>query len=148
MNIGVLGGTFDPVHNGHLLVAEEAMSRLNLARVLFVPAGQPWLKDAAPLAASLNREGRAVTGVRRSSSLTARVPENPLTTTVVAVTLSTSYSVVPVLIRIVSVLRMPPGRLTVMVSGVVPLWLPLTVAPCLRIVTVAPAAGSPLWGSE
>ncbi len=44
MNIGVLGGTFDPVHNGHLVVAEEVQRRLNLAEVLFVPAGQPWLK--------------------------------------------------------------------------------------------------------
>lgn len=44
MNIGVLGGTFDPVHNGHLMVAEEAKTRLNLAEVIFVPAGQPWLK--------------------------------------------------------------------------------------------------------
>ncbi len=44
MNIGVLGGTFDPVHNGHLIVAEEAKNRLNLTEVIFVPAGQPWLK--------------------------------------------------------------------------------------------------------
>jgi len=44
MNIGVLGGTFDPIHVGHLLVAEEARARLNLAETLFVPAGQPWLK--------------------------------------------------------------------------------------------------------
>ena len=44
MNIGVLGGTFDPVHNGHLMVAEEVKVRLNLAEVIFVPAGQPWLK--------------------------------------------------------------------------------------------------------
>jgi nicotinate-nucleotide adenylyltransferase len=44
MNIGVLGGTFDPVHIGHLAVADEAVSRLGLAEVLFVPAGQPWLK--------------------------------------------------------------------------------------------------------
>jgi len=44
MNIGVLGGTFDQVHNGHLVVAEVARERLNLAEVIFVPAGQPWLK--------------------------------------------------------------------------------------------------------
>ena len=45
MNIGVLGGTFDPVHNGHLGVAEEARTRLNLAWIFLVPAGQPQLKE-------------------------------------------------------------------------------------------------------
>ena len=44
MNIGVLGGTFDPIHIGHLKVAEEAIARLDLPRILFIPAGQPWLK--------------------------------------------------------------------------------------------------------
>jgi nicotinate-nucleotide adenylyltransferase len=44
MNIGVLGGTFDPIHIGHLEVAEEAVARLDLPRILFIPAGQPWLK--------------------------------------------------------------------------------------------------------
>ena len=44
MNMGVLGGAFDPIHNGHLIVAEETRTRLNLAEVLFVPTGQPWLK--------------------------------------------------------------------------------------------------------
>ena len=44
MNIGVLGGTFDPIHVGHLILAEEVRARLNLAGILFVPAGQPWLK--------------------------------------------------------------------------------------------------------
>jgi nicotinate-nucleotide adenylyltransferase len=44
MNIGVLGGTFDPIHIGHLKVADEAIARLDLPRILFIPAGQPWLK--------------------------------------------------------------------------------------------------------
>ena len=44
MNVGVLGGTFDPIHNGHLLIAEEARARLNLTVVFLVPAGQPWQK--------------------------------------------------------------------------------------------------------
>lgn len=55
MNIGVLGGTFDPIHNGHLIVAEEARARLNLAAVLFVPAGQPWLKPDSPIAPAEHR---------------------------------------------------------------------------------------------
>jgi len=44
VNIGVLGGTFDPIHIGHLLVAEEARIKLGFREILFVPAGQPWLK--------------------------------------------------------------------------------------------------------
>lgn len=55
MNIGVLGGTFDPVHTGHLLVAEEAKARLNLAEILFVPAGQPWLRGDSPISAAEHR---------------------------------------------------------------------------------------------
>ncbi|HEX7733890.1 MAG TPA: nicotinate-nucleotide adenylyltransferase [Ktedonobacteraceae bacterium] len=39
--IGVLGGTFDPVHYAHLAIAEEVYHALRLARVVFVPAGQP-----------------------------------------------------------------------------------------------------------
>ena len=49
MRVGILGGTFDPVHVGHLIIAEEALSRLALDQVLFIPAGQPWLKADKPV---------------------------------------------------------------------------------------------------
>ena len=42
---GLLGGTFDPVHLGHLILAQEARERLGLRQVLFMPAGRPWMKD-------------------------------------------------------------------------------------------------------
>ncbi|MFC1928414.1 nicotinate-nucleotide adenylyltransferase [Chloroflexota bacterium] len=55
MNIGVMGGTFDPIHNGHILVAEETRTRLNLVEVIFVPAGQPWLKEDSPISSAEHR---------------------------------------------------------------------------------------------
>ena len=53
--IGVLGGTFDPVHNGHLTIAEEARLRLGLSQVIFVPAGEPWLKTHRNIAPGEHR---------------------------------------------------------------------------------------------
>lgn len=47
--IGVLGGTFDPPHYGHLAIAEEARVRLNLEKVLFVPAREPPHKPGRPI---------------------------------------------------------------------------------------------------
>ena len=41
MRVGLLGGTFDPIHVGHLAIAEEAREALGLERVLFVPAALP-----------------------------------------------------------------------------------------------------------
>jgi nicotinate-nucleotide adenylyltransferase len=49
MKIGVFGGTFDPVHLGHIGVAEEARDALGLAEVILVPAGQPMTKVNRPI---------------------------------------------------------------------------------------------------
>ena len=50
MNIGILGGTFDPVHLGHLSIASAALGQAALEKVLFIPAGQPRLKQSEPSA--------------------------------------------------------------------------------------------------
>jgi nicotinate-nucleotide adenylyltransferase len=42
--IGILGGTFDPIHNGHLALARSAREQLRLDRLIYVPAGVPWRK--------------------------------------------------------------------------------------------------------
>jgi nicotinate-nucleotide adenylyltransferase len=43
--LGVMGGTFDPIHHGHLVAASEVQSVFDLDEVVFVPTGQPWQKD-------------------------------------------------------------------------------------------------------
>jgi nicotinate-nucleotide adenylyltransferase len=42
--IGVMGGTFDPIHNGHLVAASEVQQSFDLDEVVFVPTGEPWMK--------------------------------------------------------------------------------------------------------
>src|SRR6476469_9751218 len=45
MRLGVMGGTFDPIHHGHLVAASEVQTLFDLDEVVFVPTGEPWQKD-------------------------------------------------------------------------------------------------------
>lgn len=67
--IGVLGGTFDPIHLGHLIVAADARRKLKLSYVLFVPAGKPWLK--------LKEEGQITDGKHRLAMVRLAIKGNP-----------------------------------------------------------------------
>jgi nicotinate-nucleotide adenylyltransferase len=53
--IGIIGGTFDPVHYGHLAIAEEVYHELHLDRMVFVPAGQPPHKSARQITPARQR---------------------------------------------------------------------------------------------
>lgn len=63
MKLGILGGTFDPIHLGHLLMAELAWQELGLSRVLFIPAGDPPHKQAAAKTAAQHRQGMVAAAI-------------------------------------------------------------------------------------
>ena len=66
-SVGVFGGTFDPIHHGHLAIAEEAREALGLERVLFVPAAaSPFKADRA-----------AADGAHRLAMVEAAIEDNP-----------------------------------------------------------------------
>lgn len=56
MRRGILGGTFDPIHTGHLILAQEVLWRLGLDEVWFVPTGEPWMKRGQRLTSKEHRK--------------------------------------------------------------------------------------------
>jgi nicotinate-nucleotide adenylyltransferase len=55
LRLGIYGGTFDPVHHGHLILAHDVLEKLKLDAILFVPCGQSPLKTHKPLAVDARR---------------------------------------------------------------------------------------------
>jgi nicotinate-nucleotide adenylyltransferase len=55
MKIGILGGTFDPVHNGHLIIARNAKQQYNLDKILLIPSGTPPHKDLSKVTKAEHR---------------------------------------------------------------------------------------------
>ena len=55
LRIGIMGGTFDPIHHGHLVAASEAANLFKLDEVVFVPTGQPWQKSEREVSAAEDR---------------------------------------------------------------------------------------------
>jgi nicotinate-nucleotide adenylyltransferase len=55
MRLGVMGGTFDPIHHGHLVAASEVAGEFGLDSVVFVPTGRPWHKEGRQVASAEHR---------------------------------------------------------------------------------------------
>lgn len=69
MPVGILGGTFDPIHNGHLAAAEGARHLLGLDRVHLMPNGQPPHKPGQPVTPAHHRRAMALAVVARNPHL-------------------------------------------------------------------------------
>ena len=79
MRVGIFGGTFDPIHLGHLAVARSIQCSLGLDNVIFVPAGQPWLKADTPVSRVKDRVQmlRLALARRRASELSTIEADRP-----------------------------------------------------------------------
>jgi nicotinate-nucleotide adenylyltransferase len=77
MNIGLFGGSFDPIHRGHLALAQAAASRYSLQQVLFVPANVPPHKQKQPLTAFIHRYAMVTLATQDERGFVASLLEAP-----------------------------------------------------------------------
>ena len=79
MRVGLYGGTFDPIHDGHLHVIRELISRNVVDRLLVVPAGEPRLRESAPVASGADRRQMCQLAVNSlGPDFTNKVEVNPI----------------------------------------------------------------------
>jgi nicotinate-nucleotide adenylyltransferase len=77
MNIGLFGGTFDPIHHGHLALARAAKERFELSRIYFVPANVPPHKQKQPLSPYFHRYAMVVLGTLGEKAFVPSLLEAP-----------------------------------------------------------------------
>jgi nicotinate-nucleotide adenylyltransferase len=85
MNIGLFGGSFDPIHRGHLALAQAAASRYSLRQVLFVPANVPPHKQNLPLTAFIHRYAMVALATQDERGFVASLLEVPESSTTEAI---------------------------------------------------------------
>lgn len=77
MKIALFGGTFDPIHNGHLAIAREAADKLALDQVLFIPSGRPPHRESSPQASFEDRFQMVQLACRADARFLASRREDP-----------------------------------------------------------------------
>jgi nicotinate-nucleotide adenylyltransferase len=77
MNIGIFGGTFDPIHKGHLALAVSARERCELGRIYFVPTNIPPHKSSQPVASYFHRYAMTALAVQSEKTLVPSLLEAP-----------------------------------------------------------------------
>src|SRR5580698_874075 len=78
MNIGLFGGSFDPIHRGHLALAQAAAARFELKQVLFVPNNVPPHKQKQPLTPFIHRYAMVALATEDQKLFTASLLEAPV----------------------------------------------------------------------
>src|SRR5579863_3176299 len=77
MNIGLFGGTFDPIHRGHMALARAAMEQYKLHRIHFVPANTPPHKQRQPLSPFVHRFAMLALATREEKAFVPSLLEAP-----------------------------------------------------------------------
>lgn len=77
MNIGLFGGTFDPIHKGHTALAQAARGRCQLGRILFVPTNVPPHKAAQPVASYFHRYAMTALAITGEKAFVPSLLESP-----------------------------------------------------------------------
>ncbi len=75
MRVGLMGGTFDPVHLAHLIIAEQARVEFGLEMVVFIPVGEPWMKSDRQITPAEHRVAMVRLAINSNPSFTISTVE-------------------------------------------------------------------------